>query len=265
MKINENSLKDLTEIGIYKITNLKNFKVYVGSTITGFIHRYKSHYEKLRTNNHKGYPVLQNSVNKHGIENFEFEILEICSKDIILEREKYWIEFLNSIENGYNLNPNPTESLFANKDIRAKAAKTLKERYKSGKIKPNSGALKKGNVPWNKGLKIEDASYLKVPKRKKGSRQKFSETIKEKNISIDVFDSDMNFINSYRYYEDIKQDINLKKYMILRNKKGRNGHDAFLLQSVNILKSVKTGKSYKGLFFKQSSSLKIPLNGENPQ
>lgn len=255
MKINESSLKDLSKIGIYKITNLIDNKIYVGSTITGFINRYKSHYEKLRTNNHKGYPYLQNAVNKYGIENFEFEIIEICSRDLILERERYWIAILNSIENGYNLNPNPVESPFANKEIRTKAAKTLKENYRLGKIKPNNTAFKKGGIPWNKGLKIEDSSYLKVPKKKKGSRVNFSKTMKEKNISIDVFDYDMNFIKTYRYYIDIQKDEELKKYMILRNPKGRNGHDPYILQNVNILKSVKTGKSYKGLFFKQSGPL----------
>ena len=75
MKIKESSLKDLHLIGVYKIENLINQKVYIGSTEKSFVSRYSSHYEKLRTNNHTGYAHLQNSVNKHGIENFSVYFL----------------------------------------------------------------------------------------------------------------------------------------------------------------------------------------------
>jgi len=41
--------------------------------------------------------------------------------------------------------------------------------------------------------------------------------------------------------------------MILRNKNGRNNYNKFQLFSVNINKSCKTGKPYKGLYFKYSN------------
>lgn len=41
---------------------------------------------------------------KYGINNFNFEIIELCSDDnnLLSEREKYWIDFYNSYETGYN-------------------------------------------------------------------------------------------------------------------------------------------------------------------
>ena len=41
---------------------------------------------------------------KDGLENFTFEIIEECKKDsqILNEREKYWIKYYDSFNNGYN-------------------------------------------------------------------------------------------------------------------------------------------------------------------
>jgi group I intron endonuclease len=40
-----------------------------------------------------------------GEEQFEFVILEQCSTELLDEREKYWISFYDTINNGYNLTP----------------------------------------------------------------------------------------------------------------------------------------------------------------
>lgn len=43
-------------------------------------------------------------MNKYGIENFSFEIVEECKKDELSNKEKYWIEYYNTTPpNGYNL------------------------------------------------------------------------------------------------------------------------------------------------------------------
>lgn len=257
MKINENSLTELSNIGIYQIKNLINNKIYIGSTQKSFISRYKTHYEKLRTNNHKGYAHLQNAVNKYGIENFEFSILEICNKDNCIERETFWINDLNSCnrEIGYNINPNPILSPFSVKEIRDKAAKTFKERFKEGLITLNSGVFKKGIIPWNKGKKYQSTDHLKVKKSKKGSRDNFSKIIKEKQIPIEVYNKQGTLINVYRYHQDITNESIisnsiLQNNMILVNLNGRNGYHPYLLKAFNIAKSCKTGKPYKGLIFK---------------
>lgn len=38
----------------------------------------------------------------YGIENFQFEILEICSIDNVFHRKKYFIEKYNAYNAGYN-------------------------------------------------------------------------------------------------------------------------------------------------------------------
>ena len=93
-------------IGIYKITNLDNGKMYIGQT-TDIKHRWSEHISDLRHNKHRN-SYLQNSWNLHGEDKFEFSILEICCEEELNEKEKYWIEELRTYikyedSNGYNL------------------------------------------------------------------------------------------------------------------------------------------------------------------
>lgn len=92
-----------TEPVIYKIVNSDNGKVYVGQT-TRFRKRLSEHYKALCYNKHCSY-YLQKSFNKHGVDKYYFEILEIVTKENICEREIYWIEKLDSSNRnkGYNI------------------------------------------------------------------------------------------------------------------------------------------------------------------
>ena len=60
--------------GIYKITNLKNQKFYIGQS-KDLNNREHNHFYQLERNEHHN-EILQNSFNKHGKENFIFEVLE---------------------------------------------------------------------------------------------------------------------------------------------------------------------------------------------
>lgn len=45
------------------------------------------------------------AIKKYGIENFDFSIIEECSPDFLDERERYWISYYDSYNNGYNRTP----------------------------------------------------------------------------------------------------------------------------------------------------------------
>lgn len=81
--------------GIYKITNLKNNLVYIGQTVNFGIRR-RDHWSD-KTNDD-----LHNDIQKLGREYFKFEIIEKCDVDQLDEREKYWIEYYDSYNVGYN-------------------------------------------------------------------------------------------------------------------------------------------------------------------
>ena len=79
------------EIGIYKIENLVNSKVYIGQTKENFQRRYWLHRWQLRNGTHDN-SYLQRAWNKYGEENFKFEVIEILPKEEIDDREKFWIK-----------------------------------------------------------------------------------------------------------------------------------------------------------------------------
>lgn len=76
-------------IGIYKIENRINGKVYVGQT-TNIEKRWCQHLEMLQEGTHHC-SKLQQDYNRYDISNFNFSILEICDKSRLGELEKYYI------------------------------------------------------------------------------------------------------------------------------------------------------------------------------
>lgn len=78
---------------IYKIQNLCNGNIYVGSALN-YPQRRKNHLSKLKNHKHHS-QYLQNAWNKYGEQNFIFEILEYCIKENLIEREQYYIDTLN--------------------------------------------------------------------------------------------------------------------------------------------------------------------------
>lgn len=86
--------------GIYKITNIKDEKVYIGRT-TEFKSRWRTHMKRgCGIDRIKG--LLYDAMMNEGLENFTFQIVEVCDKDKQVEREKYWIQFYHSDGYGYN-------------------------------------------------------------------------------------------------------------------------------------------------------------------
>jgi len=89
--------------GIYKIENIINGKLYVGSA-KDFGQRWERHKKDLANNRHSSIK-LQRSYNKYGPDNFRFSIIEKVEykKDLFIEREQYYIDSLDSKLNGYNI------------------------------------------------------------------------------------------------------------------------------------------------------------------
>ena len=91
-------------VGIYKITNLINGKVYIGQSIN-IEKRIKEHFYKAKCFGETSYnSALHQAIRKYGEENFSWEILEECSIDEIDDKERFYIEQYNSITpDGYNI------------------------------------------------------------------------------------------------------------------------------------------------------------------
>ena len=91
-------------IGIYKYTNLINGKGYIGQS-SNIEKRDKDHRSRAFCESSIEYnSYIHKAFRKYGLNNFSFEILQICKLDELNELEEYFIMKYNSLSpNGYNL------------------------------------------------------------------------------------------------------------------------------------------------------------------
>ena len=89
-------------VGIYRIKNLIDNKVYIGQS-KNVQSRLDGHKSCLKNNRHIN-THLQNAYNKYGEENFKFEIIEECQEAKLTEREQYWIDYYGGINSNNNYN-----------------------------------------------------------------------------------------------------------------------------------------------------------------
>jgi len=115
-RINENT--GIHSPCIYKIKNKKENKVYIGQTTQYCTFRWYQHFSSSSSSMTK----FHEKINKTKITDWEFEVIEIIekksnisksdSKLFINKREQYWINYYDSINNGYNTaTANKEESL----------------------------------------------------------------------------------------------------------------------------------------------------------
>lgn len=98
-------------IGIYKITNKINNKIYIGKSVN-IQERWNEHKresllpeEKWLANKRGERTYFHSAIRKYGIDSFTWEIIEECDEKQLNEKEQYWIKFYdsNNKEKGYNM------------------------------------------------------------------------------------------------------------------------------------------------------------------
>lgn len=87
--------------GIYKITRLKTNEIYIGKS-TNIKNRWQQHCKSVFNCGTISHSILHKTIEKDGIENFTFELLEEVPKEKLSEREKYWIQFYDTVKYGMN-------------------------------------------------------------------------------------------------------------------------------------------------------------------
>lgn len=107
---------------IYKVTNKINHKVYIGKKVNSFFDE-----------SYWGTGIkLRNAIKEFGLDNFDKEVIEWCStKDVLREREKYWIETYNSYnpDKGYNIKRGPESNFLTSQDGIIMSVQIPKEIY----------------------------------------------------------------------------------------------------------------------------------------
>lgn len=154
-------------IGIYKITNIINGKFYIGSS-EEMKDRWSAHYHQLDLSTHIN-KHLKGAWKKYGKENFKFEVLEECNKDILIQREQYYLDTL----------------LFAQEYIRKEDYRFLKVGYN---INPTAGKSRKGTT--------QSLDSIKQGLNTSGRNRKII-VVNVKNEKIDEFDYLFELLEKY--------------------------------------------------------------------
>lgn len=121
-------------VGIYKITNNINGKSYVGQSIN-IKDRWKQHIYKAYNEKEIGYnSAIHQAFRKYGEENFSFDVIELCKKEELDEKEIYWIKKLNTLSPlGYNILPGGQKYRSLKKpSVCSKCGKEISKDNKSG-------------------------------------------------------------------------------------------------------------------------------------
>ena len=168
-------------IGIYKIENKINGKIYIGQS-TNINKRLTNHKSLLRGNKHYN-NHLQSAFNKYGEDNFIFEIIDICGIDELDALERLYINKYECKHNewGYNLEDGGHENKQLSEETKRKISKNHADF--SGENNPNYGKKHSDETKAKiknslTGKKLSDETKAKISKRHKG--KKLSEEHKEK-------------------------------------------------------------------------------------
>lgn len=152
---------------IYEIRNIITNDIYIGST-NNFKKRIWTHKRQLIKNKHHSI-YLQRSVNKYGLNNFMFNILELAESKDLLKTEQHYIDSKNP---SYNCAKSSTAP--------------MKNKKHSDETKRKMSQIHKGNK-YNLGKKHSD-EYKEIKRQLRlgtklsvNTKQKMSETAKKIN------------------------------------------------------------------------------------
>lgn len=180
---------------IYKITNIKNNKCYIGvTTKSNPNERWVAHKSSIKYG--KGCPLLMKAFNKYGEDSFKFEVIIICFDDDVFKFEDEYIRKYNSASpNGYNVAEGGKIGMtFLGKkhseETKKKIGKKSKEYCNRPEVKErarnvaiefnrthNIGELQRKSEKWQKALK-EGRIGGKSGKRGEEIKNKISKTLK---------------------------------------------------------------------------------------
>jgi len=177
--------------GIYKITSPTG-RIYIGEAKN--LKNRCAYY--LNPNRVKGQRAIYRSLIKYLPENHKIEIIELCDIDTLLERERYYQEFYNSVENGLNcfLTSTKSKKMVWSKETIDKMSENQKgekntfygKKHTEESLKKISNSSKESNNP-NYGGKLQTEDYIK----------KQIESNSKKHIKVvDTFTDDVLFFKN---------------------------------------------------------------------
>lgn len=152
---------------IYKITNTINSKSYIGQTIQNVKERF---YQHCATKCSKAVSnmAIHRAIKKYGKSNFTVEVIEEIDSANLNDRERYWIKYYNSYNNGYNSTKGGQDGCKSFKDLDVESI--IKE-YNTGKSLRTLGTIFKVDKQTIKDLLIRHNVELRTTRTYKLSQK----------------------------------------------------------------------------------------------
>lgn len=152
---------------IYKITNTINGKSYIGQTIQNVKERF---YQHCATKCSKAVSnmAIHRAIKKYGKSNFTVEVIEEINSANLNDRERYWIKYYNSYNNGYNSTKGGQDGCNPFKDL---DVETIIKEYNTGKSLRTLGTIFKVDKQTIKDLLIRHNVELRTTRTYKLSQK----------------------------------------------------------------------------------------------
>lgn len=200
--------------GIYIIKNNINNKVYIGQSIR-IKQRIANHKCLLKKGNHAN-DYLQKQVNKYGLENFDFTILEYIPIEKLDEREKYWIDTLQTMDRskGYNLESGGNEGKIVSEETRLLKVGKNNPMYGRKQSKEFVEFIRKHNRGSSDKLTKEDVEKIKVSLLQEISQLELADKFGVDHTTISK-------IATCRNWEWVREDLNEKLLEMPKIKKAQ--------------------------------------------
>ena len=194
-------------IGIYKITSPSG-KIYIGQSID-----IKFRFDTYRRLNKQvsSSPKLYRSLLKYGYDNHIFEVLDDCLFDALNEKERYWQEHYDVVNNGLNC-------ILTNTKEKKKVTSPLSEAQKQQISRVHKG----------KKLSEETIQKIKIARSKQIITEEHKRKISENSGSAKIV---LN-VESGIFYNSVKEASkahNIKHNTLVCRLSGKNKNNSNLL------------------------------------
>ena len=165
---------------IYKITNKVNGKSYIGQTIQNVKERFYQHCA-TKCSQAVLNMVIHKAITKYGKSNFTIEVIEEVESANLNDRERYWIRYYDSYNNGYNSTEGGQDGikLFKNLDT-----ESIIREYKSGKSLREIGRLFNVDKQTIKDLLVRNNISLRTTRTYKFSQKDKEDIIKDLSLGL---------------------------------------------------------------------------------
>jgi group I intron endonuclease len=195
--------------GIYTITNSVNGKIYIGCT-KDFEIRCYTHFNNLKNNKHSN-EHLQNSFNKYGKNNFNFEILEECDELLLTSQENYWCNMLNTHDKKYGYNIKPTSPDYNGKISNETKLKISKSNSGKKRTQETINKLKIAKKNISNETRLKMSSSQKNKKVSDKTKKLISIASKKRKVTKESIEKMVNAIRGKKLSKEHIEKLRLAK------------------------------------------------------